>query len=73
MNSASEALAEDLPDTPKALSLASTPRSLLANLGRGLLLAPPSCTFLPARFPPGIMAGAGPPHAAVAGAPAQDA
>ena len=33
MNSPSEALLEDLLDSPKALSLASTSSSLLENLG----------------------------------------
>lgn len=71
MNSPHEALSEDLLDSPKAPSLASTPRWKIRHEVSSLVPLP--CTFLPAHFPPGITAGVGLLHAAVAWVPTRDA
>lgn len=71
MNSPSEALSEDLPDSPKAPSLASTPGWKIK--GEASSSVPLSCTFLPAHFPPRITARVGLLHSAVAWIPTRDA
>lgn len=71
MNSPSEALSEDLLDSPKAPSLASTPSWKIR--GQASSLVPLCCTFLPVHFPPGITAGVGLLHTAVAWVPTWDA
>lgn len=71
MNSPREALSEDLLASPKSLSLVSTPRWKIRREVSSLV--PLSCTFLPAHFPPGITAGVGLLHAAVAWVTTRDA
>lgn len=73
MNSPSEAPSEDLLDTPKALRWPPPQARCRKIRGEASSSAPPSCTSLPSRFPPGITTGVGLLHAAVAWAPTQDA